>query len=273
MSLIAIQFSKTAREQVETALGYQERVKTQLLMRSAISQIYFNFFKNDPEQLSDKVISGVKWNLRGQPFKFSDEITIKIQAANGLLSPVTTPESLWLSTLDHLNIRGAEKSAIYNSISDWVDPDDNQSYSGAEAQYYRGMQVPGPRNGPMQDISELSYIKGVDAQLYKALAPMVTVYSVNSFNPSLAPPALIRALFQPEMANQIIGAQSRGEFTEATWRRIVGSRSYDFVDIHPGSTFLIEVTAQVGKIKLTRKFDIRVQAQKSVDPILTLASY
>jgi len=273
MSLIAIQFSLTARHQVDTAQSFNDRVMAELALKSAQSQILFNFFKHDPENLSDQVVNGVKWNLRGQAFTLVEGVSVNIQSASGLMSTLTMPEEYWLKVLASLGIDDEKAYELVHSLMDWHDIDNIQSLYGAEQNYYQNESLPLPRNGPMQHISELQYVKGMTAALYTQLSPMATIYPSGSFNPSLAPASLVNAIFDEDTAKQIIEAQQSGSFTEQKWYDIVGSRHYDFVDIHPRNTFLISITAKFNDVVLTRRFDIKVENQKSVNPIVILANY
>jgi len=273
MSLIAIQFTQTAREQVSTAQSFKQRIKAELLLKTTKSQLLFEFFKNDSSQLSDKIVNGIKWNLRGKPFVFSANVKVKIQSASGLLSVLTTSDEYWHKVLTYLGEDETSITQIINSLRDWVDIDDNLRLDGAELNQYLANDKVGPRNGPLQHISELSYINGISPQLYQQLKPLVTIYTTGSFNPSLAPKQLINALFSSDVAEQIIVAQNQANFTEETWRNIVGSREYEFVDIHPRSTFMINITVEVGDVILTEGFALKVQSQKARNPLTILANY
>lgn len=51
---------------------------------------------------------------------------------------------------------------ISDSILDWIDKDEDSHLSGAESDYYMGLDPPYmAKNGPMDDISELLLIKGI----------------------------------------------------------------------------------------------------------------
>ncbi|MEO5803056.1 MAG: general secretion pathway protein GspK [Verrucomicrobiota bacterium] len=51
---------------------------------------------------------------------------------------------------------------IGDSILDWIDKDDDNHLSGAESDFYLGLDPPYlPKNGPMDDISELLLVNGI----------------------------------------------------------------------------------------------------------------
>lgn len=62
---------------------------------------------------------------------------------------------------------GTLADTIAQSILDWIDPDDNARNAGAESSHYENM-VPAYfcKNGPMDDISELLMIQGVNEAMF-----------------------------------------------------------------------------------------------------------
>jgi type II secretory pathway component PulK len=55
---------------------------------------------------------------------------------------------------------------ITNAILDWIDPDDDTRSNGAESDYYQTLPQPySCKNGPLDSLEELLYVKGVTAQL------------------------------------------------------------------------------------------------------------
>jgi len=272
MSLIAIQFSKTARHQVETASDFNNRIIAQLRLKTAKSNILYNLFKHEPIQLSDKNINGVKWNLRGTEFKFSEGVRVSIISSSAYLSVSTAPRDYLMKLFLSTGIKSSEATGIVDSITDWVDRDDYVSPYGAESQYYRTKGT-SPRNGPMQHISELKAVKGVTEPVYQQVKNLLTVYPTRSLNPSLAPNSLIKILFDEDTASQIIEAKSRQKFDREIWRGIVGSRVYPFIDLQPAMIVSITINAQYQDVLLTEQFDVKIQSQKKNDPLVILASY
>ncbi|MDG1750745.1 MAG: type II secretion system protein GspK [Thalassotalea sp.] len=272
MSLIAIQFTKTARHQVEIAKDFNDRIKAELLLKTARSRIVFEFFRNDSSQLSDAVINGVKWNLRGIPFDLSQNVSVSITSTTALLSVITAPKMYLHKLLLTLNVDETTTLEVIDAINDWIDVDDITSIYGAEKNYYQGLSIE-PRNGPLQHISELNSIRGITPELYSSLKGLLTIYTSGSINPSLAKPELVNTIFEPYIAQQILQAQKEQNFSEDTWQGIVGSKQYEFVDLHPRSTFMVSISAKYNDVIITSNFDLKVESQKSKDPIVILANY
>jgi general secretion pathway protein K len=68
------------------------------------------------------------------------------------------------------------------AVVDWIDTDENETVdkgNGAESLYYMTSKPPyRAANGPMAHISELRLVKGMDAEMFAALEPHLTVLPV-----------------------------------------------------------------------------------------------
>lgn len=96
----------------------------------------------------------------------------------------------------------AEATEIVDSLTDWIDENDDELDNGAESSFYDSLEKPiVPRNGPVEFIDELLLVKGVTRDLLygndekQALAEYVNVVNKsNKININTAPAALIEAL-------------------------------------------------------------------------------
>ena len=92
----------------------------------------------------------------------------------------------------------AEAVALLEAVQDWLDADLLETgFGGAEQAYYGQLDLPyRPADGPLRDASELRLIKGVSAELYRELRPLVTVWPEDSdaISVSAAGSQILRAL-------------------------------------------------------------------------------
>lgn len=74
-----------------------------------------------------------------------------------------------------------EAQALTEAIGDWIDEDDEiAGLGGAEVEYYTHADPPGrPGNRDMVSPSELMWVKGMTPEIYRLLAPLVTVWPGN----------------------------------------------------------------------------------------------
>jgi general secretion pathway protein K len=86
------------------------------------------------------------------------ERKININTANG---------ELLRQVLTTMGADAGDISLVADSIQDWIDTDDATRPAGAESDFYQGRTPPYyAKNAPMDDISELLYIKGVTPDMY-----------------------------------------------------------------------------------------------------------
>src|SRR5205823_12860753 len=71
-----------------------------------------------------------------------------------------------------------EANRVLDAILDWRDPDDLKRPNGAEEPDYKAAGLPyKPANAPFQSIEELQLVLGMRPELYRRIAPMITVFS------------------------------------------------------------------------------------------------
>ncbi len=85
----------------------------------------------------------------------------------------TATDVLIENALSVMGVDATLASTVSDSILDWIDTDDNAKLSGAEDEYYLGLNPPYYcKNGPLDDISELLLIQGITPELYYGIARM-----------------------------------------------------------------------------------------------------
>ncbi len=105
------------------------------------------------------------------------------------------PTDVFVRLLALLGESPLRASQIAAALGDWTDSDGQPRLNGAEDEVYMA-QTPGylAANQPMQDVSELRLLAGMDAALYQRLLPFVCVQpddalqvNVNTLRPSQPP--------------------------------------------------------------------------------------
>ncbi|MGN0886670.1 MAG: general secretion pathway protein GspK [Candidatus Spyradenecus sp.] len=71
---------------------------------------------------------------------------------------------IWARILTVAGVPEEDQSALVDSFYDWVDEDSiTESADGAESEYYEGLETPYTcKNGPLDTVGELAFIKGFD---------------------------------------------------------------------------------------------------------------
>jgi general secretion pathway protein K len=100
---------------------------------------------------------------------------------------------------------------IADAVVDWIDEDDETSPDGAESDYYASLPAPyRARNGPIESLDELLFIRGMTAESYARLAPHLTTVRPTGekfTNLNTAGPVVLAALHDemtPDLVARII---------------------------------------------------------------------
>lgn len=130
-----------------------------------------------------------------------------------------------LQTLGEDAMELEQAMALTEAITDFIDRDAERRLQGAEGDEYRYSDFPYlPANRPLASISELRAVQGMTAQVYTALAPLVTVWPAtpSRINILTCPLSVLRSLNGddqlaplPEIEGQRLEALRReGDITE-----------------------------------------------------------
>ncbi|MDB6061037.1 MAG: hypothetical protein JWM78_1140, partial [Verrucomicrobiaceae bacterium] len=91
-----------------------------------------------------------------------------------------------------------QAEALAESVTDWIDANDEvDGLGGAESQYYAQAEPMGrAANRPLASPSELMWVKGMTPEIYRQLAPLLTVWPTNGspLNINTASPQVLRSL-------------------------------------------------------------------------------
>jgi general secretion pathway protein K len=67
----------------------------------------------------------------------------------------------------NLGLDGARRDVLVDAILDWRDEDDLHRVNGAESEYYQALEQPySARNGPLDTVADLLWIRGISRDLY-----------------------------------------------------------------------------------------------------------
>ena len=94
-------------------------------------------------------------------------VSLKIIELESKINVNRADTPLIQQVLTTMGVDANAMSVVADSIQDWVDTDDATRPAGAESDYYQGLTPPYyAKNAPIDDISELLFIKGVTLPMY-----------------------------------------------------------------------------------------------------------
>ena len=190
LTVVAASLVRDIRVQTQTAHNLLQTAKAEALAEAGIVLA--------AERLRQKVrdrsfrAAGTRWSF-ALPGGRTDVV---VQDEGGKIDLNRAPKAL----LDGLfRANGAEDdlaAAITDAIADWRDRDNVRRLNGAEDSDYRRVGLRhGAKDGPFERIDEARRVLGMTVELYRKIAPALTIYSGRrGIDLAVAPREALRAL-------------------------------------------------------------------------------
>jgi general secretion pathway protein K len=277
ISILAIRFTITAREQIEIATAFEQRVKASQQLKSTQSKIIYSLLTEKATETKKLFPNSDAWNFHGNPFTLfeNNNMTIRVSIQNnaGLLSQQYTNTPFWRNALVAMGYNISEAKNIQGELKDWQDTDTDSWLIGnvepktANNQSYRNQRIQLPQ--------EIDSFFVQHPQRLNKVKQISTPYAVVGLNLLYAPDALILLLFDTDIAAEIIyqrGLKVKGS-AEKTIRSIL-SELYDdeYVSFMQGNQFKITTQVFLGEVELQETIEIKLQPRKA-NPVLIFARY
>lgn len=122
------------------------------------------------------------WSFDGVP------VSVEIRDESAKIDINTASDALLRGMFLSIGMSDDEAAKIVDAILDWRDADSFKRPNGAEEPEYRAAGLPyKPANAPFQAIEEVQLVLGMRPDIYRRIAPMITVFSRQpGVNPALA---------------------------------------------------------------------------------------
>lgn len=141
-----------------------------------------------------------RWRVDGVPQEFGfggARVRVAIQDELGRIDLNHADGALLIGLFQAVGgLDSSSASLLVDKILDWRDSSGLKRLNGAAAEDYRASWFAyGPRNGPFQSVDELQLVMDMTPELFRRVAPALTVYSGRQFiDPQFAPPEALLAL-------------------------------------------------------------------------------
>jgi general secretion pathway protein K len=226
--ILTLQFNKSMMSELYAAANLNDGIKLEYVARSGFNCALAVIREDDKETdtlhdiWADFEYYSVYSSQLFEEGLFSVEISDlagKIQINNlvgpdGNYSPVQKDLLIRLLTSEEFNMDMDEAEDITDAIKDWIDKDDEVTRFGAEDSYYQSLDSPySCRNGPLDSLDDLLFIKGITRELYYGVAERpgihdyLTVYGEGRININTADPIILKVLsddMDQQMVEEII---------------------------------------------------------------------
>jgi general secretion pathway protein K len=164
-----------------------------------------------------------------------------------------------------------EGPELVDALIDWLDPDSDPEPNGAESDYYESRTPSMPaKNGPLDELGELSRVRGFSSDIIARLAPHVAVRGSSLINVNTASAEVLTALadeMDRETAETIVSGRQATPLTSVDrLKDLPGMESrYGFIFRYlkvTSSTYRVHARAELGSGVSILQADIRKKGDK-----------
>ncbi|MDH5476979.1 MAG: type II secretion system minor pseudopilin GspK [Nitrospinota bacterium] len=174
---------------------------------------------------------------------------------NQLITNRGYPNDRWIEVLKRLLARLEQDPNMAWAVVDWMDPDSEPRYGGAETPYYSSRTPPyRAKNAPFDSVDELALVKGFKPEVMAKIREHVTVWSSGKLNINTATPMAIMALddsITEGMVKELIKIRMEKPF--ATINEI--SKAPGFSEVFPRIALMITVKSDTYSVRSSATFN------------------
>lgn len=199
LSLIAASFIVDRRTEALVIANSTSIARAAAAADAGIYRAVFEAYRNDGA--ADVWQRDGTWHDWGY-----DDVPVRVEVCDesAKIDLNTASDALLHGLFVSAGLTDDEASALVDAVLDWRDADSLKRLHGAEEDDYKAAGLPWrPANAPFQAIEELQLVLGMRPELYRRIAPSLTVFSRQAgVNPQLASRDVLLAI--PGMSPEIV---------------------------------------------------------------------
>lgn len=248
LSLLALQFTKSAQVQISIANSFETRIINQLAVKSTFNEVVFDYLSDSsipagaqPKELSIRYSGPLTtW---GEAVEWRKGILVEIQDLNGLLPQQHPSHTLWRQVLQG---RGLDEETIDSYLGVWrdmLDPDINSwSFGEAEPTILPTGQV--YLNSIAQTNHVLSWVFGDRPQLSAFLSEISHVEAPFETNIYNAPQLLLDAVLEESTSDAIQNLETSNARTKLPTELLPVALRQENIFIYESGRLLVTISAR-----------------------------
>lgn len=173
LTVVAMSFAFSARTDALVVHNSVSMARAEAAADAGVTRAVWESYRidNSPEQ----------WRRDGAPHEmaFDDAVVrVEMRDESARIDINTASDGLLRGLLVSVGLADEEATRLVDAIADWRDPDSLKRVQGAEESDYQAAGLPyRPANAPFQAIEELQLVLGMRPDIYRRIAPLITVYS------------------------------------------------------------------------------------------------
>jgi general secretion pathway protein K len=221
LALLAAVFLRESRGRLALTHNLVEEAKAEALAEAGVNRTMLILLGLD---------NSVPWRVDGGSFAFDlvgGTVRVTVQDEGGRIDLNRAADTVLKGLFTSNGVDADRAQALADAIADFRDADDLRRINGAEDADYAQAKLPADaKDAPFATIEELQQVYGMTADLYRQVAPLVTVYSPRrDVNLATAPAAVLRALpyLSAERVSAILEQRGAGDGTVRRFRVIAVS--------------------------------------------------
>ena len=253
ISLLAIRFTDTARNQLDIASKFEDRIRAQLLARSAINELIFIELSDNVQSVrgtgkeeADLQSYEARINYWGETFAWGENISITMQDLNGLAPQRHPDHPIWRRLLHNLGLASEDVDRYLGEFTDIQDPD-TRSWRFGDIEPLKTSAGKPYLNGYAQNDVVLRWVFAESPGLLEKLLDFSDVDAPPRMIILHSPAPLIRVLFKPEIANTIIVSRNQNALNSFQLNQLLPPDfTAESTSSYTSDSHSIFVTAQAG---------------------------
>jgi general secretion pathway protein K len=170
--VVAFEFSTAAREEASAAHRFNEETTGYYLAVAGFERGLYNFLNRQgvPAQTEGQKDDPLDGAWREESLG-GGVIRVRLVDEGGKININRANEETLRRVFTNLGLDEARRDVLVDAILDWRDEDDLHRANGAENEYYGALSSPyTARNGPLDTVADLLWIRGVTRELFYGYA-------------------------------------------------------------------------------------------------------
>ncbi|HUL95718.1 MAG TPA: hypothetical protein VLT89_06890 [Usitatibacter sp.] len=191
LAVIAASFIAERHSEALVMHNSESMARAEAIADAGVQRAVWEMFRSDNAPDAWKRDGTVQnWSFDGVP------VRVEIRDESAKIDINTATDSLLRGLFVSVGLSDDEAVQLVDAVADWRDPDSFKRPHGAEEADYRAAGLSyRPANAPFQAIEELQLVLGMRPDIYRRIAPMITVFSRQpGVNPQLATREVLLAI-------------------------------------------------------------------------------
>jgi general secretion pathway protein K len=271
LSLLGLYINQSVREQVKITTSIQNKFLMRLELEKTEADLLQALLGNNKylnKSAGDEVAN--KWNFYGKEFQLNDNAYVTLTDLSALMGLNISDTTLLKNVLLQLGVDEVNAREFVDSLADWKDKNDLSRLNGAESAYYKQQKKSYiARNGFLQDLSEVSLIRGGEVIPRELLSHYFTMEIVAGFNPLNAPEKILNAFVNDENSiHKILQLREQGSLNSYQFYKLTGIEGDEYITFATGSKIRVQLRVTYNGAQLTKTYILDATPQSYSKPMV-----